>query len=353
MEKNEQLLHEKFVKFGANAKEWMRKCVLLLPEVNRYSIWKKKGFGSIYEYAAKLAGMSRNTVEDALRILEKIEDKPNLRLVAEQKGLGAVRPVVSLATDENEKFWARKAASMSKNTLETYVREFKRQEEERLVRAPLDAVTETTASRARPGTDASGQEEVQAVKTATVEIKMDLDKTTAEMLLKLKGSGDWNTLMQELLRLREEKLAAEEPIPVVNAKRYIPARIKHHVLQKTNGQCAYPGCTKPHKILHHTRRFILEPTHDSKTLVPLCTAHERLAHQGLIEHEQGEPESWRVRQEADRDKAIYAVDRRVMQYRRSRELQNEGRAWDHPVEGNREAEPAWFRAEGEEGEAER
>jgi len=329
MEKYDQLLHEKFVTYGANAKAWIRKCVLLLPEINRHAIWQKKGFGSIYEYAAKLAGMSRNTVDDALRILEKIEDKPNLRLVAEQKGLGAVRPVATLATSENEKFWARKAAGMSKNTLETYVREYKKQKGFAAVPADIDVPNEINSNlNFRPGTEFQNKEEngyvvngrghsgVAGAEMATsVTLSMTLDRETAEKLLKLKGQGDWNTLMQELLRLREEKLAAEEPIPVVNAKRYIPARIRNHVLQKTNGQCAYPGCNKAYNILHHTQRFALERTHDSRKIVALCTAHERLAHHGLIGHEEEAPQKWRVQEEADRERMAYVVDRRVMSYR--------------------------------------
>jgi hypothetical protein len=97
--KNDEL-HEKFVEYGRNAKEWMRKCVLLLPEIEKERIWKKKGFGSIYEYAAKLAGMSRWQVEDALRILKKIGDKPFLQQVVEKKGINSVRPVVTIATKE-------------------------------------------------------------------------------------------------------------------------------------------------------------------------------------------------------------------------------------------------------------
>lgn len=78
------------MQYGASAKEWMRKCVLLLPEIEKHRIWENKNFGSIYEYAAKLAGMSRNAVDDALRILRKIEDKPALQKVVEIKGLNAV-----------------------------------------------------------------------------------------------------------------------------------------------------------------------------------------------------------------------------------------------------------------------
>lgn len=324
LQKSEQELHARFVEYGGNAKTWMRKCVLLLPEINRLAIWQKKGFGSIYEYAAKLAGMSRNTVDDALRILEKIENKPNLRMVAEAKGLGAVRPVITMATSENEKFWARKAAAMSKSTLETYVREYKKQEEEKILGAPLDAVAETTANRARPGTDTNEQGLFGTVNgvvpVPTLTLSMTLDKETAEMLMKLKGQGDWNSLMQELLELREEKLQAEQPEPVVTSdgravSRYIPARIKKHVRKITNGQCVYPGCAKPHKILHHTWRFALRPEHDSKTLVPLCQAHERIAHHGLVGREQEKPGQWKVREEADRELETYAIDRKVMQHR--------------------------------------
>ncbi len=274
MKTDEKLLHEKFVTFGANAKAWMKQCVLLLPDIEKHQIWQKKGFGSIYEYAAKLAGMS-------------------------------------------------------KNTLETYVREYKKQKGFAFGTALDEPVERNSALDSRPGTEFQSKEEsessvkaaadVEMTSAANVEIvtiSMNLDRETAETLHKLKGQGDWNTLMQELLTLREEKLKAEEPEPVVTTTRYIPARIKKYVLKKTNGQCAYPGCVKSYKILHHTQRFALRHMHDSKTLVPLCKSHEQLAHQGLIANEQKGPGNWRVREEADRDKMTYVIDRKVMQFRK-------------------------------------
>lgn len=77
LRKNDRLiknkkLHEKFVEYGQNAKEWARKCILLLPEIERNQIWERKGFSSIYEYAAKLAGLSKNQVYEALRVLKKV-----------------------------------------------------------------------------------------------------------------------------------------------------------------------------------------------------------------------------------------------------------------------------------------
>lgn len=155
-------LHKKFIQYGMNAKEWVRRCALLLPEIDKNRIWAQKGFGSIFEYAAKLAGMSRASVEDALRILYKIEDKPALKKVVEEKGLNAVRPIVTLATKETDDFWAQKAREMSKNTLAVYAKEF------------------------RPTVSRTGPE----IKSETKTITMQLVQAVAAQLEKLKGQGD-------------------------------------------------------------------------------------------------------------------------------------------------------------------
>ena len=38
MDLADKILHQKFVRYGANAKEWTRKCALLLPEIERHRI---------------------------------------------------------------------------------------------------------------------------------------------------------------------------------------------------------------------------------------------------------------------------------------------------------------------------
>ncbi len=121
----ERKIHQQFSDYGRNAREWMRKCELLLPEIERRQIWRKKRFASIYEYAAKIAGMSKVRVDDSLRIYKKIEDKPSLLELAQRKGLQSVRPVAVIATDETDEFWAEKAGSMSKLALQTYVHDYR------------------------------------------------------------------------------------------------------------------------------------------------------------------------------------------------------------------------------------
>jgi len=237
-------VHEQFIFHGKQAKKSINECKMLLPEIERNMIWKEKGFSSIYEYAAKLACLSRGQVDDALRIMRRIEDKPELIEVAHQKSLSAVRPVASIATKEDAGDWAEKAAKMSKNALELHVRE----------------------SRPRTGKQAQA-------------IEMEVSQEIENELRTLKGAGEWEDLMRELLEARKKLLEQEKPTLVENAKRYIPKNIQKWVIKTTNGQCAQPGCYKPYYALHHEESFTENHKHDPAKIKPLCKEHHELEHQ--------------------------------------------------------------------------
>lgn len=328
-------LHRDFVRYGSNAKHWTRRCALLLPEIEKHRVWEKKGFSSIYEYAAKIAGMGRNSVDDALWILRKIEDKPALQKIVAIKGINAVRPVVAIATKETDSFWAEKSAQMSRHTLETYVKELARENKMGEIprtgtgncaeNAHQGAIEQTQSTSSAPSvqsqiilTSTPAFEQPQLALTPLppqTQITMELTPEVADQLKKLKGSGDWNQLMKELLAMREAQMQEQEPEPVKTESKYIPVKIRRHVVARTNGTCAFPGCTKPHKILHHTQRFALEKTHDPARLVPLCENHERMVHLSLIENEDSGPAHWKVRLRPDESGAKRAVDLIVGRYR--------------------------------------
>ena len=295
MKKRVQDLHVRFQMYGRNAREWTRKCALLLPEIVRERVWEKKGFDSVYTYARVLAGMGRNAVDDALRILHSIENMPELQKVVEMKGLNAVRPIVAVATPETELFWAEKAMEMSKHTLELYIKE--RRE-----------------FRTGTGNNAEFPEQ-QAIEKTT--LTLDLDPEVARKLEKLKGKdGDWNTLMMELLELREKILAQEKPEEKVTESRHIPAAIERYVIDRARGVCEFRACAKKYEILHHIQRFALERVHDPSRIVALCKPHERMVHLGLIEDEKIKPTQWKVVREADESDPKYVIDRMVQRYRR-------------------------------------
>jgi hypothetical protein len=333
----EKIIHDQFVQYSRNAKEWTRKYTLLLPAIEKYKIWQKKGFGSIHEYAGKLAGMSRYNVNEALRILKKVSDKPELMQVVEQKGIFAVKPLVTIITPETAKFWAEKARLMTKNTLETYVKEFRNQNgllgaqaecENRsgqLQAQPecekLNGLFEAkTNDFGRPGTSVENgqQAEIAGIKSGAPQklfITMQLDPEIARHLEKLKGSGDWNALMKQLLQMRQEHLDEQKPEAIKTTSRHIPNKTKRYINARTNGQCAFPGCTKPAEIFQHTQRWALENIHDSDRLYGLCKEHERIAHLGLIENEEQSPQNWKIRAQPDTSDPKYKIDLVVQKFR--------------------------------------
>lgn len=285
-------LHQKFSHYGANAKVWMRKCELLLPEIEKNRVWEEKGFGSIYEYAAKLAGMNQRKVDDALRVLKKVEDKPELKKVAKEKGFRAVRPVISVVNKENEKFWAEKARNMGVHTLEAYVKDYRNltdDENDRNLRHVTQKEKKT--------------------------IMMQVDPEIAEKLEKLSANSDWNELMKEYLELREKKLKEEKPETKKTDSRHMPIKISQYANAKTNGTCCFPGCHRKSDVLHHTDRFALSKEHDPDKIRPLCKAHHDLAHRGLIENEDLPPRYWKIRKTANINNIKFIIDQKVINHR--------------------------------------
>lgn len=269
-------LHLRFSDFGSKSQKWKHQCKLLLPEVARRQLWKKYSYNSIYEYAAQVAGIGRSTVYETLWILNKLEDKPALKKVAEEKGLTRVRPLIVFATKENDVELAERARTMSKSALEAY----------------------------RPAL-------MPGHKKNSVRLTLELP---VELVEKLKKLGNINELLTKFLEQIKEPVF-EEPDPVKTQSRHIPIKIKQHVVKRTNGHCSFPGCIKKIMSLHHTQRFSIERVHDPKRLHGLCDGHERLAHHGLIENEDHHPRSWRLNKKPEKNTAKHWIDQLVALYR--------------------------------------
>lgn len=298
----EQAVFERFQEYGKNAKLWMNKCVLMLPEISRKRIWEKKGFGSIYEFAAKLAGMSRNKVNEGLRILEKIKDMPEIKEVVEKKGIWAAKPVVRVATVENQKFWAEKASAMSQSTLATYVKDVVEEEKKSNENGRLKAVKNDDTALSKPNLF----QEIDDSTNKKTTISMKLKPETAEKLQKVKGKDDWDELMEEFIKFKEEKerkfqkeLEKEKPKTVKSASHYVPAKISKYVRRRAKNKCESPNCTKTGKQLHHTIPFSLKKEHNPDKIRLLCEQHHDIAHHGLVKNEENQPQKWKTLQSPD------------------------------------------------------
>lgn len=318
-------LHEQFVEYGQNAKKWLRKCTMLLPEIERQQVWKQKGFESIHAYAAKLACMSHGQVDDALRILKRIAAMPSLLKVAEEKGLNAVRPVATIATEKTAGYWAKNASRMSRHELEAFVRDHPDSNRSSDSGQDPDAVSgsqpalsgfEHSAANLQPPllgcnscTTGPASDHPQS-KTIIMQLKPEL-ATKLENLNK----GNWNELMEKFIKLYEKDLEESKPPVKEKASRPTPSKTKAYVLKRSGGYCEFPKCRQKYKHLHHTNRYYSNKTHNPDQIIALCKAHHDLAHRSLIDNEESPPANWKIRSEPNFNTLNWLVDREVQRYR--------------------------------------
>ena len=209
---SDQELYKLCKKYGENALMWRRKFTGLLPEVKHRILYERKGFHSIFEFAKKLCGLSEEQVRRVLNLEERFKDKPKLHkaLVSGAASVNKLARVASIATPENEAFWAEKVRQLPNRALETFVRDMKNENKNGLF---------------KPKTEG---------KSVHVH-RLELEPDVLEELLGLQSKGiDVNQLLRKFLEGRKleiarekEKLSAEAAGQKGMKSRYILNRIKY------------------------------------------------------------------------------------------------------------------------------
>lgn len=314
-------------RYGEQARRWRQKFAGLLPEINKRRLYEKKGFRSIFEFAAKLAGMSEEQVRLVLNLEKRFEDKPLLQSMLENGDVSVNKlvKIASIATSENQEILANQVRILSTRALETLVRG------ERFVQK------ENVNFESRNGSQGSllGGESLHVNSKAqdiSLDVKSVMDETLAahplellklklnvenlQKLLELQEKGiDLNNLIAGMLDRREEKIAWEkEEIAegiarldedgknkvqkindlqkskqiLINAEgsnhhknrpsRYIKVEIRKLIREEQGTKCSIAGCRKPASELHHAQRFSLSQTHDPRFLSQMCVEHHEIAH---------------------------------------------------------------------------
>jgi len=249
-----------FQKRGKNARQAVNEFVAMIPEAFKRKIYKKKGFGSIYELAAKVGGLSRNVVDEALRIDEKLKEMPKLKSKIAVVGLSKVKTVANTATKETDNEWAQKVTKMTRSALETHARD----------------VRNSLPGESKPNTQ---QESIfdNQVEFETFSIKLD-----PKMVIKLKQLKNkmpkgttWNEVFENLLP--KEPKPQKNPRPASPKSRTASTQKRRDALNKTKGLCSISGCNKPATEIHHKKPWAIFKKHDE--LEPHCKGHHELAHQ--------------------------------------------------------------------------
>ena len=288
-------------KWGAAALEARRKFAGLLPEVyaretderEKGRSWlKKRGFSCIYEFAAKLAGMSRDQVDLVIRLERRLEGKPVLQAALVKGVISAnkLARVVSIVTAENQQEILGKVEELSNRALEVFVKDFKNPNG---LQEPKNEQIGMHVQTVELNKCVKNAQNMQYVHNS--ELDLELDEDVKKELIEMKKKGiDVNQVLRGFLRERKEKLEREKSEVVekqmrerddraiigMPAKRYVPIEVRRVVIKEFGDRCCVPGCAKPAENLHHEKGFAKDQCHDPRYLKPMCKGHHELAHAG-------------------------------------------------------------------------
>ena len=264
---SDEKLYELCKTFGARALLWRQKFIGLLPEVNRRKLYEKKNFASIYEFAAKLAGVSEEQVRRVLNLEKKFVDAPILKTMLKngEVSMNKLARVASIATSETQEFWANQVKLLPKSALETLIRDERAALQDGLLEPEIDY--KTVPGHTHPASSGRFQ--------PAADVQAELDELAAKGI-------DVNELLRKMLARRRTEIAdaKEEIVKTIQpaTSRYIPAKIRK-ILQEEHGtKCSINGCAKPSEETHHAQRFGLSKNHDPRFLAPLCREHHVIAH---------------------------------------------------------------------------
>jgi hypothetical protein len=217
----------------------------------------KHGLHSIYEFGAKLAGLSNETVSRVLKLEENLVDKPILKgmFASGETGWSKLEVAVKIVTSQNEAEIAKKLVTMSKSALETLVKDIKS-----LNTFRYEVVLESFPVKLNSKT-------MNRLKV----LKLNFEK-------KQKRPLSWEQLLNMMLdqceHLPKKKIRTTRKLKIKT--RYIPAAIKSEVLAKTEQMCGHSNCNRAAQVLHHEIPFAVSGNHES--LIPLCREHHDIVH---------------------------------------------------------------------------
>ena len=261
-------------------------------------LFLKKGFSSIFEFSAKLCGLSNDQVRLALNLEKRLEDKPFLKKMLEegQVSMNKLARVVSIATIQNQEALAEKVKVLTKSALETFVRDQKQgvSQDQEGFKKPL------FGDESLPGQTQMGEQsmvfqlapdvvsELNSLHSMGIDVndflrkafeqrKEGIAKKKEEIVEEQQEVKPDETKGATVAKEQQENFdsAAGEP---QKSSRYIPAKIKKVLREEFGTKCSIPNCQKPAEVIHHTQRFGLTKNNDPRYLAPLCHEHHEIAH---------------------------------------------------------------------------
>lgn len=272
-------LWSRIIHYGEEARMWRQKFLGLLPEVNRRELWKAHGFESVFVFAFKVGGVSKEQVERVLGVEERLRDRPILHemLVRGEVSVNKIARVVSVATRENEEALANQVKLLPRQALETLVRDMRSygkiiepQGESENMSNQFSFVHVHTLGKFTLTPEAT--QKLQELYDKGIDVSEFIVTAVARRAQEIQQEKE--RIAAEMEKSQQETQAHKSKLPT----RYIPRKIKSIIRQEYGTKCAIANCQKPSREIHHTARYAMIRNHNPNFLAPLCVQHHQIAH---------------------------------------------------------------------------
>ncbi len=296
-------------RWGAEALHARRKFAGLLPEVLKRRLFERRGFSSIYEFAAKLAGMSRDQVDLVLRLEKNLSDKPVLHeaLIEGKISANKLIRIASIATVENQESLFDAANRLSKQAIDVFVKDFKSRHEgtgdiqqsaaedlqQKLIMGKRNDLQNQKGLNKPPNEPKTLPGQTLTSKSFDFEIIAAMSPELKQKIKELLDKGhDIDKILLDLLKMREQNIAQEkEKISAKYAQQkeeraiigmptshHIPVKTLRIIHQEYGSICSREKCNNIAHNIHHEQHFAKFHSHDPHFLKPLCKGHHELEH---------------------------------------------------------------------------
>jgi len=261
-------LHKKFVNLGNEHRKILYKIQAMIPMINRHGVWKFYSCASIFEYAAKYAGIGGETVKKALMVGEKVRGRPLLKRAVEAVGVNKV--AVALRLDGSDREIAEKAMTMSKKSLELLAKEKSvgvAAEQKMSIELTPEMQKMFYILKKKFGTS-SNRETFTLMMKELLETKKDNHQSLGTRKVETKdNSKKAQKTLKQIIKEERCKLSPSRNADTKNKK---------IMWKRSGGTCEYPGCVKVATHIHHPKTWMKEKSHDA--IQNLCKEHHEIAH---------------------------------------------------------------------------
>jgi hypothetical protein len=281
----------------------------------RLGVHRLHGYGSFREYAKRVFGFTGRSTEDRLRTAEALEDLPLLSKSFEEGSVtySVVRELTRVVTADTEGEWLEAAHGRTAREVERLISgrtkgdlptDPRRLEAERRrvtfnlsaeAYAMLREARRALTQRCGHGLDDDSLVAMLAEAALAAGKDRDAGRSAYQVALTVcetcrhaeqEAGGEPVVVDGATVAMAEcdgQQVGRVDAASPERASQTIPPRVRRAVLRRHHDRCAVPGCS--HGAFVHVHHIDLRSeggTHDPERLVPLCAAHHRAVHDGLL-----------------------------------------------------------------------